>query len=384
MSLIVIPLRDPRDLTAWEPAWERLSERAAEANVFMEPWFLGPALRELRGDAPGPVTTALVVDGDSPKTSTLHGIFPLTTVRSLMGVPLPHVAVWRHPLMLLGTPLVDRKSGFAALDALLRWCGRQVCGNALHLSQLTADGAVARWLNTIAGHRGLPTEIFDPHERAALTPTWDAEAHLRQVMKRKRRKEIQRLMRRLADDGERSVRHFDSGPELQGAIERFLVLEAQGWKGRQDTALASRPQTDRFVRAAFDGATRRGRLSIQELTLNGEVVASKVNLLTPVTSRGAFAFKIVYDERFSDYSPGVQLEVENLDWAHRHPDVGWMDSCAAPDHPMIDKLWLDRRHIESRVVATDTLRGRLAVQSLAGLRLARRVWKQTRAEAPSA
>jgi len=27
------------------------------------------------------------------------------------------------------------------------------------------------------------------------------------------------------------------------------------------------------------------------------------------------------------------------------PAIGWMDSCAAPDHPMIDSLWAERRTI---------------------------------------
>jgi len=27
------------------------------------------------------------------------------------------------------------------------------------------------------------------------------------------------------------------------------------------------------------------------------------------------------------------------------PAIGWMDSCAAADHPMIDSLWAERRSI---------------------------------------
>ena len=27
------------------------------------------------------------------------------------------------------------------------------------------------------------------------------------------------------------------------------------------------------------------------------------------------------------------------------PDLDWMDSCAAPDHPMIDGIWAERRRI---------------------------------------
>ena len=53
--------------------------------------------------------------------------------------------------------------------------------------------------------------------------------------------------------------------------------------------------------------------------------------------------------RFARFSPGVLLQKENLALLARE-DIAWCDSCAAPDHPMIDHFWRDQRAIVSRNV----------------------------------
>jgi hypothetical protein len=63
-----------------------------------------------------------------------------------------------------------------------------------------------------------------------------------------------------------------------------------------------------------------------------------------VTPPGACAFKTAFDERYARFSPGVLLQLENLALLDRE-DIEWCDSCAAPDHPMIDGLWTERRAI---------------------------------------
>jgi hypothetical protein len=58
----------------------------------------------------------------------------------------------------------------------------------------------------------------------------------------------------------------------------------------------------------------------------------------------AFSFKTAYDEDLARFSPGVLLQLENLALLDRD-DIALTDSCAAPDHPMIDHIWRDRREI---------------------------------------
>ncbi len=84
------------------------------------------------------------------------------------------------------------------------------------------------------------------------------------------------------------------------------------------------------------------------LRVAGRPVAAKCSFLC---RPGAFAFKIAYDETLARYSPGVLLEIDNIRRLHGRRDVEWMDSCAAPGHPMIDHLWPDRLAIETLLVA---------------------------------
>ena len=79
---------------------------------------------------------------------------------------------------------------------------------------------------------------------------------------------------------------------------------------------------------------------------------------------GAVAFKIAYDEAFARFSPGVLLELEHIRRLHEPGAPAWMDSGAAPNHPMIDHLWRDRRSIEALVVPAGRSLGSLAVAVL--------------------
>jgi hypothetical protein len=77
------------------------------------------------------------------------------------------------------------------------------------------------------------------------------------------------------------------------------------------------------------------------------LLAAKCNFLAPPAS---FAFKIAFLEEKSRYSPGVQLEIDNIRRFHAEPCIDFMDSCADPEHPMIDHLWQEKRLIQSWVV----------------------------------
>jgi hypothetical protein len=74
-------------------------------------------------------------------------------------------------------------------------------------------------------------------------------------------------------------------------------------------------------------------------------------LLNFVGPDGAFSFKIAVDPAFARYSPGALIEQFNLTRVLDDRGAPWMDSCAAPDHPMIDSLWGERRTIAQYRVA---------------------------------
>ena len=74
--------------------------------------------------------------------------------------------------------------------------------------------------------------------------------------------------------------------------------------------------------------------------------------LNVTSGAGAFALKVAFNEKYARFSPGVCLEIENIRRLHQSDGRRWMDSCAEPEHPMIDHLWTERRLIQSVVVST--------------------------------
>jgi hypothetical protein len=78
------------------------------------------------------------------------------------------------------------------------------------------------------------------------------------------------------------------------------------------------------------------------LTQNGRPLAAGVLLKS---GNGAWFWKVAYDETLSQTSPGVQLTLDLTEAVARDHDIAFIDSCAVPDHPMIDHFWRERRQI---------------------------------------
>jgi hypothetical protein len=112
-------------------------------------------------------------------------------------------------------------------------------------------------------------------------------------------------------------------------------------------------------------AFAEGRLMMLALSVGSRPVAMKFNLLA---GDGSFAFKIAFSESCAKFSPGVLLEMYNIQCLHERADIRWMDSCADPDHPMISPLWKDRRTIETMWVAGPGACSQLALAVLPAAR----------------
>lgn len=97
-----------------------------------------------------------------------------------------------------------------------------------------------------------------------------------------------------------------------------------------------------FFRDCISAAFANERLMFLRLDFDGKPMAMLVNFLM---GAGGFSFKIAFDETMSRFSPGVLIELDNLAHILDAPEPRWMDSCAAPGHPMIDGLWAERRRI---------------------------------------
>jgi hypothetical protein len=95
----------------------------------------------------------------------------------------------------------------------------------------------------------------------------------------------------------------------------------------------------RFAEAAVDALARQGQVTVARLTLGSRPIASVVTLRS---AGGAWCWKIAYDESLARFSPGVQAMMALTEALLADETVAFADSCATPDHPMIDHLWRER------------------------------------------
>jgi CelD/BcsL family acetyltransferase involved in cellulose biosynthesis len=177
--------------------------------------------------------------------------------------------------------------------------------------------------------------------RAFLSSSLSPNAYYEAAVRPKKRKELRRLAARLGELGPVVHEVLADGALLDQWATIYLQLELAGWKGRAGTALACDAAGEGFFRQVVRFAWDAGRLQFRRLRVGERTIAMLVNF---ITVPGSFSFKTVFDEDYARFSPGVLVQIENLELLERS-DVDWMDSCAVEDHPMIDSLWMERRTI---------------------------------------
>jgi CelD/BcsL family acetyltransferase involved in cellulose biosynthesis len=313
--------------------WAALAAYASEPNPFLEAWCLGPALELL-----GPDAALLRVEFDG----ALIGVLPVARRASYYGYPLPHLAAWSHDNAFCGAPLVRRGYEAAFWQALLDWADR--AGGAalfLHLPHLPTGGPLYAALRTELATHPRPAAVVQRGERALLASGLSPETYFEASMSGKKRKELRRQHARLAELGTLEFERREDGEGIAGWTDRFLALEQAGWKGQEGSALACDPANAAFFRRALAGGAGAGRLERLTLSLDGQPIAMLANFVTPP---GAYSFKTAYDEAYARFSPGVLLQRENLALLAR-PGIAWADSCAAADHPMIERIWREKREL---------------------------------------
>ncbi|SEJ85125.1 Acetyltransferase (GNAT) domain-containing protein [Sphingobium sp. AP50] len=316
--------------------WAALALDTAEANGFYAPDMLGAAIDHL----PGGQDVRLIEARDG---AMLIGILPVT-IRARHGrLPIGCISNWMHDHCFFGAPMLRRGHEAAAWRGFLAELDAAPWAPGfLHLEGLDAAGANAAAIEAVCVEQRRGWREIHRYERAMLRSDLSADAYWETQVRSKKRKELRRLQKRLGELGAVETRLLDDGADLARWCDDFLALEASGWKGENGTALGCKPEDAAFFRSACASAFAAGRLHMLRIDLDDRAIAMLVNFRH---GDGAFSFKIAFDEALGRFSPGVLIEIANLHAVQDDPAIGWMDSCAAPDHPMIDSLWAERRTI---------------------------------------
>ena len=224
------------------------------------------------------------------------------------------------------------------------WLTRQWPGaGGLGIANVDANGALADMLRTLAAKRRLRLDLSNPRRRAALA--CGAGANFERLIAARRWKEWARLKRRLMERGRVDFEWSDD----PAAIDDFLKLEAAGWKGARGTALNADPERAAFAREMLAGFASQGRMQIARLSLDGRPIATGAMLRAQ--SR-AYYWKTAYDPAFAPFSPGLQLTLAMSPDLQADRRLALADSCADPDHAMIDRIWTERIDLADFVLET--------------------------------
>ena len=176
------------------------------------------------------------------------------------------------------------------------------------------------------------------------------------TLRKKKKKELGRQSRRLADLGAIRVVSTWEGLDPEDALKHFLRAEAAGWKTGKGTALAADENLTRFVRDFVFTMIEERRAQIDLMLLDAECIAGMISLRA---GSGLFTWKIGMDEKYARFSPGVQMMLKISRKAIADPSIAYVDSLADADHPMVDHIWGGRRAYSTLIVPLSA-KGRLA------------------------
>jgi CelD/BcsL family acetyltransferase involved in cellulose biosynthesis len=322
--------------------WRALAERAIEPNGYYLPaWEL--AVNDSARGRTG--VSALSAWRKVQDAARLTGLLPVVSMWRACKLPLPAL-VSASPYGTLCTPLLDRDGATEAVKQIMT-AARATGAHALILRDVSLNGAAMRAFAEVLRQDGIRPSVLQSHFRACLDARREADELLQDALGGKKLKELRRQRNRLADHG--AVR-FDvarTPDAVANAIEIFLALEASGWKAKRGTALKQDEGDAGFIRRATIGLAETGQCEIVTLHAGDTPVAAAIVLRH---QDRAFYFKLGIDERFSKFSPGVQLTLDLTRHLCADAVLATADSTASADHPMINPMWRGRLKIGDVII----------------------------------
>ncbi len=320
--------------------WDALAADPLDPNGFFDAGFsLNSAAHAQHG---GGAQALVAYSG-----GRLVGLLPVMSASRAVKLPIPAL-ISTQPYNSLTTPLLDKQYAERAAGDLIE--AAAASGASLLVLQMAAmEGPAFDALSAAIAARGLTMVSDNVYERAALSTDLDDETYLRSGMGAKKLKELRRQSHRLADEGAVTMVYSNTPETVRPALDRFLELEARGWKGKRRTGLGQHPGDAAFVRAMAPDLAARGNFEVAELTLDGRTLASG---LTMRQADRALFFKIAYDEAYARLSVGVQLTIELTRRFIADKSLKFVDSTAASEHPMIDHVWRARLKVGDLYIQT--------------------------------
>ena len=352
----VVAVETAAELGEHVDAWKKLAANSIEPNPFYEPWMLLPAIEAFAGERPV-VFVLIYQDGlkDGPR---LCGFFPMGRERPGL-LPVDVFTLWQHPHCFLCTPLLLEETAHKCLMTFVQWSARHSRGApVVRWDLVSAEGPFQRVFGEFLSSRKAQSRVVSYFTRALFRAGENAEDYLSKTISGSGRRDFRRDRKKLEAMGKLEFRVLGDGDPEGEWVEKFIALEASGWKGRNNTALASNPAERKFFVEIARGAKKSGRLAMHGLFLDDKPIALRCSFRA---GGGTFGFKLAFDEEYSRFSPGGLLELDCMESYHETPRMPWLDSCASPDSSFSNRLYNERRCLQSVMFGTGPLIGDLYV-----------------------
>lgn len=334
-------LLSPADLEPVEDrAWRSLAGRAMLPNPLFEADCLVPAATHL----PNGKEISLLVASEE---SEMQACFPVREAQGFRALRRPVLTTQVRRMTYDGTPLLAPERAVEAVSAMLSLLGarsRHGAPGLLVFNWLDVEGPVFPALEEAARRLGMPWYVYDRWERPVVrlpehqgpARSWLTGDFSRSLRRR------QRLLRDTLGAEAHLVDRADPA-----AVEELVRLEGAGYKAETGLAMSVHGEEEWFRQMCdrFRAARRLHVFALQ--SAEGEVLAVQAAL----TADGVlFQLKTAYDERFARFSPGVQLQLDVLDFAREHLDVRMTDSCTYAGNDTLQRVCPDRRQVADVVV----------------------------------
>ncbi|TWU43416.1 hypothetical protein Q31b_24550 [Novipirellula aureliae] len=352
-------ISETSELESLSEAWDDLVNNSLQTNLFFDHRFLVPLLNHIVPEK----VDILVVESDCVRTNgppTLYAILPLVRKR-LLGIPMDIASILQSDYLPDSTPLVRNSFAAETFDFLFQALSEQRIA-FLNLNTITSNTKFEEVLNDAITRGGFARFRKDHFERAALTTEASFEVYQGNHFSKNLRKRLRRCKRQLAEkDGETNITTSNASSDFRQLAEDFLRLEACGWKGRSGTAMKCNSNTREFfcemIRRQSSGEPR---VVFSELKLGGKPIAMLCDIFG---DDYAVAYKTAFDEDYAKQSPGLLLEVHNIENAHQR-NVRSIDSCTAPGSSAVSRIWNDKVQLQSTVIGLGGLPTRMIIRSL--------------------
>ncbi len=321
-------------------SWADLCSRAVEDNAYFSPLYALALLDTVARDKDIVFLTAW--EGDR-----LMALLPVMRPRRALPGVLFSSRAWTTDYTFSANPVLDAQSVNSAADAIVEGLAL-LCPSVWTIPTVNIEGPAGVALIAALERRRIPWVSRSDFWRASLTHDLTFEMWMEDVLGTKRRRDLARNRRRLAELGTVTHEVHTTGSGLRRGVEAFLTLEASGWKGKRGTALACKPETRDFALKAFSGEQKACKSRVDLLLLNDRPIAAGVIVFAGETG---FTVKGAYEEEYSRFSAGLLLEVEVLKsflenkWAKR------LDAATAGAH-VIDRFWPERVKVADLIFST--------------------------------